>query len=540
MPKIKITDKDGNVVYPTTPVRYNSMTDGDWTLAAGEKESHIWDQLTISSDELAPGEYTITTDSALPDDLESESIFYISGMGYVLLISGDNADDLKDIIDEASNRIYSDLLSMGYGPERILHLNRNEYSGVDATASSQTVEDAIKYWASIRVSESEPLFLVMFDHGGVDNFCVDSFLFDDNVDAADLDSWLDTLQAGSGADVYTYYMACHSGSFIDDLTGDGRITITSSRSEEDSLPSVAPYWEFMTQVYWPLIKSGSSLGAAFNAGTYQVAEIDEQYHPILDDNGDGVGHGWDTPTGWGYLPHHGDGGAAFDVHMGGDWLELPSFGSLIEKRPYMWPIPPDPTPIWTTISTPTPLARVEATALFPGIEEFAFNTTNLEKFPVETFEMTDDDKDGVWTADIPAQIYEKYLDGPDDITIIVNAEDENGEQAVPMVTSVEFSRNGLLTPDTRAPGIRLDSPRQLDIVSGTTTISGMAMDDQCVQKAELYMGNFKLDTKTLPRSSNSEFGFQLDTLDLPEGFHDLTINIFDASGNSVSQTITVT
>jgi hypothetical protein len=551
LPKIQIKDENGNVVYPTVPIRryqsqypaqLKSMTNLNspeaWKLSSGESEGYLWDQMTISTEDLDPGIYTIETVSDLPAHLEDSAIFVIRERGYVIIVSGNNNDDKADRINEATNQIYDDMMSIGYPASRVYYLNDWYNYRVDNTATSAHVESAIKVWAATKVDPTEPLFIIMFSHGGVNNFCIDNDeVGNDNVFAGDMNDWIEDLETATDADVYTWIMTCHSGSFIDDLSADGRVTITSCQQAESSTVAPAPYHENFASQYWPEIKSGSSLGAAFNVGSHYVAETLSAYHPLLDDNADGVGHGWDTPNPSGYLPHDGDGGLAPFIYMGGDPLPMPHIPDLVSRLPYRWPIPPEPIIIEAVVESLVPITEVRAVLIppvQPQLPNFQVNE-DLIDIQYEYFDMSDPDGDGTWSVAIPSSEFEDLIIRPAEFDIMVIVEDENGQSAQPAVTGVEFSTNGELSPDYNPPGVRIISPKYLEIVQGTVTITAVAMDDTCVAKVEIIVDDVLVDTINLPDSANFEFEYELDTSDLEDGGHVVQLRVYDESGNSETQ-----
>ncbi|UCH89595.1 MAG: hypothetical protein JSV49_02805 [Thermoplasmata archaeon] len=544
MPKFKIYNEDGEVVYPPAYVKNNPwpMQAKTWCVGSGDTETNMVSQSNFLTEKLDPGTYTIVTESILDDVLEGRHTFGVRGMGYVLLVAGNNNDDMQFMIDAACNQIFDDLLDIGYPSSRVYYLNSWNNWRVDGMATSATMETAIDTWAAGKVSEHEPLFIIMFDHGNVNKFCIDDPPTDDQVWAWDLEDWIDDLETDTDADVYTWYMGCHSGSFIDDLTGDGRITITSSNADENSGGAPAPYYEKFSNEYWPAIKSGDSLGAAFNTGSQYVAGTLNSYHPLLDDNGDGVGHGWDTPAFSGYLPHDGDGDFAAHIYMGGPIIRIPWIEYVIEKRSFIWPIPPEleVIPVEAEIDAMAAISKVTACIiplipLTPNYQTYEY----IEHIDYDNYEMSDPDGDGTWSVNIPISAFKNHVKGPTDIEIMIIAEDENGHSAIPCETEVEFSRTGQVSVDYTAPGLRIQSPKYLENVQGAVTISAVAMDDTCLEKAEIYVGDNLVGTINLPASSNFGFDYPLDTSDLNDGFNRIEIRVYDAAGNTYSQSTIV-
>ncbi|UCG68717.1 MAG: hypothetical protein JSV09_13070 [Thermoplasmata archaeon] len=543
--KIELYDNQGNQIYPSPEMKRAIPGGGSWELPPGEQEIYHIDPAHLLFPEWPGDDIEIkVVDTVDPADIIWDGpLIPIRGKGVVILVCGNFMDDLQTIIDEACNKIYDDLKCIGYGDDDIYYLNNWANWRVDDIASSDNLEDAITIWADAITNPWTPLFLVMFDHGGTNSFSLNNPLAPaDSVSAAELDGWLDTLELSTGADIHTWIMACHSGSFIDELSSAGRVTITSSKAAESSYPSAAPYWEYFTEVYWPKIKWGWSLGDAFNAGSWRVAEDLNWYHPLLDDNGDGVGHGWDEPAGSGDLPHDGDGNLAFSVTMGDRIClliaRIPLPLLLIPAEPYPWP--PQPLiPLWVEIASPEPISHVKASMIPPDwVPPKPDNT--LTEVPLEYFEMEDPDGDGIWRVDIPESAFTAHATGPTNFQFVITAEDEGGRTMVPCTTSVRFHETGTPPPpDTEQPSVLMRSPLRGQIAQGPISVNGIASDDVCLQKVEIFADRQLLSSYDLPPSSNSFFDLNLDTTTLPDGATDIWMRITDKSGNTFVETIPV-
>ncbi len=107
---------------------------------------------------------------------------------------------------------------------------------------------------------------------------------------------------------------CFSGGFIDDLSGENRIICTSSRGFEKADSWIGPFRSALDkQVEADYNSDGNvSIGEAYEYSVHFVKNrYGEMFHPMIDDNGDKVGHylnesGYnsDTPGMDGYLAAH--------------------------------------------------------------------------------------------------------------------------------------------------------------------------------------------------------------------------------------------
>ncbi|UCE73413.1 MAG: hypothetical protein JSV56_10335 [Methanomassiliicoccales archaeon] len=556
IPKLEIWDKQGNLIYPSSKIKRPLTGDPRlWELKPGEQEIYVIDPHHLPDQEWPGEETTIRFDNTVgPDiDIVGDPSMRFQARGVVILVCGNDHYVYQSNINEGCNRIYDDLKCIGYEDDDIYYLNSEANWRVDDIASSAILEDAIINWAGARANIGTPLFLVMFDHGDIDSLSLDrerdvGGLIEDEVRADDLNDWFTTLESDTGAEIFTLIVACRSGSFIDDLYGEGRVTITTCMEDESSstLSNMEPYWEYFSMIYWPLIKWGFTLGDAFNGGSWFTSECSNQYHPLLDDDGfDGDGHGWNVPDdNCGDLPHHGDGNLAFNVTMGDKICPFKTksviIKGLLEGKHFLWPLSDPYVTIWAEIQSIDPLMHVKASMIPPDwVPPNASDT--LTQIPLVDFEMEDPEGDGIWNVDIPAEEFMKHATGPTDFQFIITAEDEEGRTMIPCMTSVRFLAPGAPPPpDNVPPRVLMMSPLPGQIAQGTMLINGIASDDVCLQKIEIFASKQLLDTQDIQPSSNSYFEFDLDTALFPDGESEIWVRITDTSGNTFEETIPVT
>ena len=546
-PKIEIYDKQDKMVFP------QSTHEGSWILEPGEKETYAWNQIDLFGNLISPGEYYIKTVSELTDSEETTYMMIIHDIGYVILLAG-NADypDDRLWIPIANNQIYDDLLSIGYTHDKIFYLSNFTNTRIDAIATSTNFENAIKVWAAGCVNPYSPLFILMYDHGAVDAFAVfNNITGYDSIFSWLLADWIDELYLHTGAPIHVWIMACFSGSFINDLSTSERVIITTCNESQGS-PGVAipPYNELFTLRFWPSIKRGLSWGEAFNDANLFSSFLSNWSRPLLDDNGDGVGHGWFTPlhTG-GALPHNGDGTTAMRLYMGR--FLLPSvppvtIRSLIPRR-YYTPFPPhrhsptsryDSIELWAIIESRDTLAHVNACMIPPNCSSQGKNC--WEKISLECFSMTDDNKDGNWTVEIPITNFTKYSMDSENFDFIITAETENGEKTKPLITGIGFTETGVPPSDNKPPCISIISPTNQQIVKKEINVTGYATDNLCLQKIEIYLEEKLVEVINLIPSSNSLFEYAIDTTGISEDVKTIRIIAYDTSGNTGSQYVNVT
>jgi hypothetical protein len=521
-PKVEIFDEQGVKVFPTY------MEEGEWFLRPGEKETYVWDQKDRDGQLVDEGKVTIQTVS----ELVVEPIFepFIFDIGYVILVAGDDFVHDHRCFD-GPREIYDDLIDMGFTDSKIQFLNDVNYGSdpkVDDIASAETVEEAITVWAASRVSLYSPLYIIMFDHGWINSFSVENDVGGDNVYASDLRSWIDTLYDGTSARIDVWIMACRSGSFIDDLSRDGYITITSTCESLNTAAGPAPYYEHFTGYFWPKVKCGYTWGEAFNYACYHAHEAASKNIPLLDDNGDGVGHGVYDCSGVyeGYLPHSGDGSVAMHLHMGDyqkrcifqliHWLIICQIQFIPDTRRV------DTIPLWAVIDTEEQLDNVSACMLDPNyVCEGCF-----DEMAVEYYKMNDDDGDGKWTVDIPIEEFKKH--DATDFTFLINAKTKDGESTIPMQTKV-YLRQGF--EDREKPFINIDNPRDGQVVGGLLNIKGRVSDNMEIMKIIVYLGNDKIEEIDPEPCGHYYFDTTVDLDKYPVGKNQVQVIAYDKYEN---------
>ena len=173
-------------------------------------------------------------------------------------------------------------------------------------------DDAIIEWAKEKINPAPaPLYVVLVNHGEVGAF----HMHPDELTSEDLDGMLDTLQDGltglaKEQKVIVILGMCFSGSFIPAVSGENRIIITAAARDEFSIRGPGDEGErqgeqFVYQLFRELRK-GESLLESFQTSRQAVRSLsadrtlavntvnptfpgEKGQHPLLDDNGDGVG-----------------------------------------------------------------------------------------------------------------------------------------------------------------------------------------------------------------------------------------------------------
>jgi hypothetical protein len=480
----------------------------------------------------------------------------ISQKACAIIVAGSltSNDPLNDAINDGCNQVYRTLRKVGLGPDDIWYLNQQQYfyqdldgdglNDIDSISSCSNLQWAIENWATASIRASNSLFLYLFDHGGEDQFCIapNSWFptlpdFSERLNPDQLSSWLDYFQGATGARAHVIYAACHSGSFIDELSRNGRVTITSCRQDELSRLNPDWTWEAFSTPFWNAIKSGHSLGSSFNVATVVLSQQQPSQHPLLDDNGDTVGH-------IGLLPNGGDGFFADDIHIGACEWSFPWIEHAMPKAVCTWP-PPSNVEIWAQIKNQSSLSYVRAYMEPPDWTPPSSNET-LVGPDFECFDMRDPDGDGNWTVDVPSINFTNHSSGPSRFSFYITAREENGDMATPSMVTVEFT-NGTAPLDNLAPYVFVERPLTEQVVYDQTVINGTVVDDTCLSKIELghYFYLFGIlvwwvpeQTISFAQESTSFFAFSLITTGFTNGPSSVILKVYDTSGNWRDQNVT--
>ncbi|MBF0242735.1 MAG: caspase family protein [Desulfamplus sp.] len=162
------------------------------------------------------------------------------------------------------------------------------------------IESAFQ-WATKLNKLDQPLLVFLLGHGVKDRFMLN--LSDSSLEASKLNNYLKEYQSSSGKDVVIIIDACHSGSFIDDISGNGRAVITSTGENNsafytmqstNSLSSFISYFSDGISRGCNLLESYSyacdNLKKFYSNAICSKQHSAQQYffqNPQYDDNGDG-------------------------------------------------------------------------------------------------------------------------------------------------------------------------------------------------------------------------------------------------------------
>ncbi|HLA39888.1 MAG TPA: C13 family peptidase, partial [Candidatus Glassbacteria bacterium] len=264
----------------------------------------------------------------VPCDSPPAILLVGTAAGYAVIVQGRIAN-LEGIEshNKTTNRIYRTLLDRGFADPNIFYYNyaiaqdANEDGvpddqqagiGVDATPDKAAIQTTIENLAVAVNANPAPVYIILVDHGGDNTFYLDGAL---TITPPELDSWVDQLEAGLSAEALLEPRilitgACYSGGFIDELSAPNRLVIASAAANEESYkgplePDGIRAGEYFLEELFQELGKGGTFETAFLLATVKTELFtrlggtstntvnaffdDAAQHPLLDDNGDGVG-----------------------------------------------------------------------------------------------------------------------------------------------------------------------------------------------------------------------------------------------------------
>jgi len=237
----------------------------------------------------------------------------LESAGYAIIVQGKiSSNEGLESHNKTTAFVYKTLRERGLAPEDIKYFNYDMSKiGVDAVPSKSAIQTALTEWAKNRMNTSPGnLYIVLVDHGLDDVFYIHPF----TISAVELATWVNTLQGQLDPEapeqgIVAILGFCRSGSFIDNLSGNNRIVITSAATGESSYKGPLDQdgirdGEYFITEFFKRVSEGQDIRKCFetarnltetytasgDSGTSNAPYFDGSLqHPLLDDNGDGVG-----------------------------------------------------------------------------------------------------------------------------------------------------------------------------------------------------------------------------------------------------------
>ena len=218
-----------------------------------------------------------------------------AGLTKAIVVAGGGpyyGNNLWNATQLSANFAYRTLSHQGFTKESIYYLTSDSdldldsngvFDDVDGDASNANLQHAITTWAA----DADSLVVYLVNHGGNGTFRMSGT---ETLSAADLDSWLDSLQSTLRGKVIAVYDACESGSFLPFLippVDKERIVITST-SPGESAYFVTQGTVSFSSYFWTHIFNGINIKDAFELSQEAIGYATDYQNPLLDANGNGV------------------------------------------------------------------------------------------------------------------------------------------------------------------------------------------------------------------------------------------------------------
>jgi hypothetical protein len=198
-------------------------------------------------------------------------------------------NNLWDATRINANLGYQALGSQGFRKDEIRYLSADTEIDIDlngiaddihAEATNANLQDAIVNWAT----EADSVVIYLVDHGGEETFRMTG---QETLSAAELDGWLDQLQAELSGTLTIVYDACQSGSFVSRLADENRTIITSTAANESAYFVSQGSLSFSNQ-FWTHVFNGERIQDAYTLAQASTTSTFPDQNPQLDANGNGV------------------------------------------------------------------------------------------------------------------------------------------------------------------------------------------------------------------------------------------------------------
>ncbi len=204
----------------------------------------------------------------------------------IIVAGGSQADTLWPAIERGAKLAYDALRFQGYKDDDIYFMSPVAFSsGYDVTSTLSNLQYAVMNWAS---DNTQDVALYMIGRGNSGVFSISA---SETLNAAELKTWLDTLQGIIPGAVTVVYDAPLSGSFLPLLknppSGKTRILLTSTGA-------AAPVYFLsdgdisFSRFFWDSVLNGTDLRGAYINAKRAMGFLAPGQTPLLDDNGDGV------------------------------------------------------------------------------------------------------------------------------------------------------------------------------------------------------------------------------------------------------------
>jgi len=290
---------DGGHVYVTDVSSriYEYTTDGDFIEEISSPGSNPGQLNGPTGIATGPNGFLYVADSGNNRVQAFRAIRQASRNKAIIVAGGDpkTGSILWDATEACANFSYKALANQGFTKEKITYLSSDKNLDLDGNGMADDVsgpvtKDNLRLVITEWARGAEDLILYLVDHGGDGTFIMSE---KETLLAEDLSSWLNSLE-DSGTitgKIIIVYDACYSGSFLPVLTsssGKERIVITSTSQGEEAYFVNTGAISF-SYYFWTHVFNGIDVYDSFDLAAKAVGYTTANQHPLLDDNGNGVG-----------------------------------------------------------------------------------------------------------------------------------------------------------------------------------------------------------------------------------------------------------
>ncbi len=478
---------------------------------------------------------------------------YTLHIGAWIIVAGDRESDhdLFYMIESSCNNVYNSIISLGFTSDNIYYLAGNWDGSLPPNAVTESTRSNLEYaittWAQSKVDENNGLGIYIIDHGGNNVLGLPG----PNLSPNNLNSYLDSLESTTEMTRSVIIVeACHSGSFINPVSKDGRIVICATDIEHNSYPNPELTHAVFSEHLWAAITMGYRLGYCFEYATecVDIWGLSHAQKPWIDDNHDEIGHEVNINTG--QLPSWGDGWDANDVTLGEPVFVINYVNFVKFQLKRFVPTAQAEIPLWVIADNNTEIEYIRA-RVFPWWWEWPEPTvdengtsyfTEADFSGMMVFDLTLDPESSEngeknYTTSIEMLRYPALFgEGNGDYKILFEAKATNGSVAQPIRTTVTLNDDGEAPNDLIPPSVIITNPKANMQYNGTLNITVEGDDEQALDKIQILLDGELLDETNMPSYyPYPEAEFSLDTSKHVNGIHNITAIAIDKSGN-VEQT----
>ncbi|MDM8537223.1 chitobiase/beta-hexosaminidase C-terminal domain-containing protein [Desulfobacterales bacterium HSG17] len=211
--------------------------------------------------------------------------YYAQHHGNLILVAGggnDSTDPLFESTQYLSDLVYRRFQDRFFQDSDIHYFNPTTFHDLDGDGLDNGVVDdttptvnefgqSITDWAALQSTDG-PLYIYMIDHGGVDTF---NIFPGEILNASQFSGFLNTFQNATGRQIVVMIEACKSGTFVDDLTADNRVIITST-NDKNAYVELGGSASF-TQFFIDRLLAGDSILKGWESSKTQLSAMGIPY-----------------------------------------------------------------------------------------------------------------------------------------------------------------------------------------------------------------------------------------------------------------------